>query len=620
MWIAEMLRDAPRGAWLAVVASWIRTASLAAAAVAAGLLVDAALAERSIVPAALWSATLATVGALAGAVAEAIPGRMQGVEEASWRARVMAAGMRGTIRVGESGHGTTASHGGPTGHGAPANHGSPTTHGKPSKPATATRQTPAPGAPQAHPARAAEGEIADAATGAVEKIGGYRATFLAPTFASFTAPLAVLVAWAIGVDWRSALALAVFVALVPIVIAGASKLLRGSNAEYRRREAQAAARYLELLEGLGTIKVLGAFDRVWREYAKSARNAMAELGRLLARNQTTIIVNDAVFGLLMSGAAIALILAGTAAGSLTAGSALAGVLLTVLLVEPIDRVGRTFYVGLAGRARRDQVERMLPADGERHADARPGTSAVSQPDPSAPADLDLRGIEVLHPGGTAALRGVDLRIPAGARVSLVGPTGAGKSTLLRVIAGLQAPTAGEVRVGGAPQTSADLRANMTLVAQHAGLLSTTVADNLRLAAPNASDAELRDALDRAHLGAELEQRGLDAPVGNAGAHLSGGQRRRLTLARALLRERPVLLFDEATADLDRRTEALVRETLREAAVGRTVVQVAHRLAMTVDSDLVVVLDGGRVVDQGTPSELRARGGYYRDALAAEATE
>jgi ABC-type multidrug transport system fused ATPase/permease subunit len=161
---------------------------------------------------------------------------------------------------------------------------------------------------------------------------------------------------------------------------------------------------------------------------------------------------------------------------------------------------------------------------------------------------------------------------------------------------------------------------MTLVAQHAGLLSTTVADNLRLAAPNASDAELRDALDRAHLGAELEQRGLDAPVGNAGAHLSGGQRRRLTLARALLRERPVLLFDEATADLDRRTEALVRETLREAAVGRTVVQVAHRLAMTVDSDLVVVLDGGRVVDQGTPSELRARGGYYRDALAAEATE
>ncbi|WP_282851942.1 ATP-binding cassette domain-containing protein [Gulosibacter sediminis] len=604
MWIAEMLRDAPRGAWLAVAASWVRTASLAAAAVAAGLLVDAALAERSIVPAALWSAALATIGAVAGAVAEAIPGRMQGVEEASWRARVMAAGMRGTIRVGESGHGATA---------APP---------------------PASGAEGAHPARAAEGMIADAATGAVEKIGGYRATFLAPTFASFTAPLAVLVAWAVGVDWRSALALATFVALVPIVIATASKLLRGSNAEYRRREAQAAARYLELLEGLGTIKVLGAFDRVWREYAQSARNAMAELGRLLARNQTTIIVNDAVFGLLMSGAAIALILAGTATGSLTAGAAFAGVLLTVLLVEPIDRVGRTFYVGLAGRARRDQVERMLPpADSEAHVDARSAwsissraeqpadsdPSTPSSPGPGIPADLDLRDITVLHPDGTAALRGIDLRIPAGARVSLVGPTGAGKSTLLRVIAGLQAPTAGEVRVGGAPRTPAELRANMTLVAQHAGLLSTTVADNLRLAAPGASDAELRDALDRAHLGAELEHRALDARVGNAGAHLSGGQRRRLTLARALLRARPVLLLDEATADLDRRTEALVRESLREAAVGRTVVQVAHRLAMTADSDLVVVLDGGRIIDQGTPAELRASGGYYRDAIKAEAT-
>lgn len=568
MWINELLRDAPRGAWCVVAASWLRTGALAASAIAIGGVLDRTLTGQPMTSSVATAIGCALFGALAGTVAESLPGRIQGEEEARWRRRVVTAGLRVGATEPATGH-------------------------------------------QAEPAT--ENSIVDAATSGVEKTGAYRATFLAATFASFTAPLIVLIAWAVGIHPLSALALAGFVFLVPAVIVVAGRLLRRSNADYRRREAQAASRYLEMLEGLGTIKVLGAFPRVWREYAESARNAMAELGRLLARNQTTIIVNDAVFGLFMSGAAVTLLLWQLAVGEVSAGKALAGLLLVVLLVEPIDRVGRTFYVGLGGRARRAQLESLLT-----EIDDDPDL-AVAPNALRTPADVELSRVTVRH-GDRTVLESVDLRIPAGAHVSIVGPTGAGKSTLLRVIAGLQPVTSGTITLDGGPCTAAHLRQRMNLVSQHASLLSTTVADNLRLVDPTATDAQLLEALGQAHLRAEIQVKphGLAEPVGDSGAMLSGGQRRRLTLARALLRERPVLLLDEATADLDRRTEALVRESLHRARNGRTVVQVAHRLEMTAESDLVVVIEDGRIAAVGDPAELRERPGFYQAALNTNA--
>lgn len=564
MWIDELLRDAPRGAWCVVIASWLRTGALAASAIAIGGVLDRTLAGEPIFSTVTAAIACALLGAFAGMCAESLPGRIQGEEEARWRQRVVAAGLR--VNALEPSHGD-------------------------------------------RPDRATENSIVDAATSGVEKTGGYRATFLAATFASFTAPIIVLIAWAVGIHPLSALALAGFVALVPAVIIVAGSLLRRSNAHYRSREAQAASRYLEMLEGLGTINVLGAFPRVRREYAESARNAMAELGRLLARNQVMIIVNDAAFGLVMSGAAVALLLWQLAGDAVSAGDAFAGLLLVMLLVEPIDRVGRTFYVGLGGRARRKQLESLLAESGE-------GPDPAGAPNAlRAAGDLELSGVTVSH-GDRTVLDGVDLRIPAGAHVSVVGPTGAGKSTLLRVVAGLQPVTAGDITLDGEPCTAAHLRQRMNLVSQNASLLSTTVADNLRLVDPTATDAQLLAALEQAHLRGEILTRphGLAGAVGEGGAMLSGGQRRRLMLARALLRERPVLLLDEATADLDRRTETLVRESLHSAAGGRTVVQVAHRLEMTTDSDLVIVIEGGRITAADSPAELRERPGYYRAAL------
>lgn len=612
MWIREALVDAPRGAWRGVALSWARTALLALAAVGVGATVDALLGDRSWLQFAALSGLAAALGAVCGGFAEALPGKIQGEEELDWRQRVLRrAILGGRARSAGQNHGHERGSGKSQGQG----------HGHGARGGTS------------HGGRNATGEgaLVDAASTGVEKTANYRAGFLGPTLASFTSPLVVLIIWVIFVDALTAVILLVFVALVPMVIIAVGKWLRKPNSEYRRKETAAANQYLEMLEGIGTMKVLGAAPAARDRFAESARSAMRELGTLLGRNQLMIIVNDGVFGLLMSGVAIVLVLAGLASGNLSAGAALAGVLLTVLLNEPIDRVGRTFYVGLAGRARRDQLDALVGAAPQPARDdagsAAPSTETAGADTKNAarqqPVQLDLRGISVTIKG-KQILENVTLSIPAGGRVALVGPSGAGKSTLMRVIAGtaeLQdgAVVEGDVLVNGAPATTRQLRSLVTSVAQNPGILSTTIADNLRLVAPDASDEALLAALGRAHLRAEVEAmpNQLETSVGDRGAFLSGGQRRRLAIARAFLRQRPLLLLDEPTADLDRRTEALVRASLDEVTQGRTVVQIAHRLDTTLDADVVAVISDGHIVAIGTPDDLRAQDGYYSNALHGE---
>ncbi|MFD2675319.1 ATP-binding cassette domain-containing protein [Gulosibacter bifidus] len=620
MWIRELVKDAPAGAWTCVLLIWLRTALLAASVCVAALAIDRALqgvlaqapttdiaaGELSQFAAWMLAAGLAVVGAIVGGVAELLPARIQAREEADWRQRLM--GVAATLLDAK-----------PVG--AAPETAVPV-------PAAARSVSTAPASASAHPGAAAhgrpshaskpitEGGIVDAATAAVEKTAAYRATFLAPTFAAFSAPVVVLIAWAIGVNPWSALALAGFVLLVPVCIVFVGKRLRQSNAEYRRREAEATEQYLEMIEGIGTLKVLGAAPRARDRFAAAAREAMRQLGRLLIQNQRMIVVNDAIFGILMGAAAIAIALGLLVAGQITAGQAIAATLLTVLLQEPIDRVGRSFYVGLAGRARRDQLDRMLQRAGDTDAAAREDAQ-LSAPIVSgeAPAPhISVHGLDYRH-GRDRILSQLNAVIPAGKRTVIVGPSGAGKSTLLRCLAGLE-ETDGRIRFNG-ERVDADVRrAQSTWLGQQPAIVSGTVGDNLRFAAPNATDPELRRALNRAHYRFAGKGDVLEHPVGDRGSALSGGQRRRLMLARTLLRDRPTLLLDEATADLDRQTEAQIRATLREFGAGKTVIEIAHRIDTTLDADRILVVENGRVTASGTPAQLREQPGYYARALAA----
>jgi ATP-binding cassette subfamily B protein len=215
------------------------------------------------------------------------------------------------------------------------------------------------------------------------------------------------------------------------------------------------------------------------------------------------------------------------------------------------------------------------------------------------------------------LRGVSFDVPHGSRVALVGPSGAGKSTVLSLLERFYDPTAGSIELDGADIRTLprdELRARFGYVEQDAPTLAGTIADNLRLASPDASDAECEAVLRAVNLGDVLERSplGLQAPVGEDGVMLSGGERQRLAIARALLSAPPILLLDESTSSLDGVNEQRMRDAIDAVATGRTLLVIAHRLSTVVDSDLIVVLDQGRVVGQGTHSELVASTPLYRE--------
>ncbi|WP_460801201.1 ABC transporter ATP-binding protein [Microbacterium sp. GXF6406] len=215
------------------------------------------------------------------------------------------------------------------------------------------------------------------------------------------------------------------------------------------------------------------------------------------------------------------------------------------------------------------------------------------------------------------LRGVSFAVPRGARVAIVGPSGAGKSTILSLIERFYDPNGGSIRLDGhdiRTYPRAELRANFGYVEQDAPTLAGTLADNLRLASPEATDADCDRVLRAVNLGDVIDRSplGLETPVGEDGVMLSGGERQRLAIARALLTAAPILLLDESTSSLDGVNEQRMREAIDAVSVDRTLVVIAHRLSTVIDSDLIIVLQAGEVVGQGTHAELIETTPLYRD--------
>ncbi|MGY1601855.1 ABC transporter ATP-binding protein [Geodermatophilus sp. SYSU D00815] len=256
-------------------------------------------------------------------------------------------------------------------------------------------------------------------------------------------------------------------------------------------------------------------------------------------------------------------------------------------------------------------------------------------DPADPVALDpaavrgevrLEGVGFTYPDAhRPALAGVDVTVPPGTTLALVGPTGSGKSTLASLVARLADPSTGRVLVDGVDVRDlplATLARIVGVVSQETYLLHTTVRENLRHAKPDATDAEIEDAARRAQVHdviAALPD-GYDTVVGARGHRFSGGEKQRLAIARTLLRDPRVLVLDEATSALDNTTERAVQAALDEASRGRTTVTIAHRLSTVRDADRIAVLDGGRVVEQGTHEELLALGGRYAELVGAAERE
>jgi ATP-binding cassette subfamily B protein len=225
-------------------------------------------------------------------------------------------------------------------------------------------------------------------------------------------------------------------------------------------------------------------------------------------------------------------------------------------------------------------------------------------------------------GDLPSLNGFSMRLRPGETVALVGPSGSGKSTVLRLLLRFYDPQAGTVRLDGVDLRQADpdeVRARIALVAQEASLFSGSALDNVRFGRGDATDEEVRAAVRAAEAEAFLAAlpEGAATPVGERGKSLSGGQRQRLAIARALVRRAPVLLLDEATSALDAENERLVQRALDDAMQGRTTLVIAHRLATVLRADRILVMDEGKVVEEGRHDELVARGGLYARLAALQ---
>jgi ABC-type multidrug transport system fused ATPase/permease subunit len=321
------------------------------------------------------------------------------------------------------------------------------------------------------------------------------------------------------------------------------------------------------------------------------------------------------------------------AGQLPFDRALTVLLLTPEFFLPLRQLALKYHAGSAGKAAAERIYAILDSGRDQSTPSRVEAVAARSLAPSVenqatlpplPARLDIRFDDVhiaYDDGQRPALNGFTLSIPQGQAVALVGPTGAGKTTVANLLLRFVEPARGRITVGGESLGDIDptrWRALVAWVPQHPHLFHGTVAENLRLARPDASAGAVIAAAGAAHAHDFIEAlpRGYDTPIGEHGARLSGGQRQRLAIARAFLKDAPLLILDEATSHLDPESEELVREALARLTETRTVLIIAHRLNLARGADLIAVMDGGRVVQTGSPGRLAYEGGIYRRLVTA----
>ena len=420
------------------------------------------------------------------------------------------------------------------------------------------------------------------------------------------------------VDAGCALLLAVFVLGQPLLdrlwlrrhMPGASGVMAAL--------AAFGAQLLDSLRGMETLWAFGASTR-WRmrlaeQAARLRAESMHTLRATLLRTGLTRFVGLAGMASVLGWGSWQL-----GQGRLDAASLLAVLLLSREAFRPLERLEKAFHAAWAARDGLHAIDALLHAPLPVPEPQRPGP---------APADgrISLSGVCFAHdqgqePGRPEVLHGLDLDIADGEWVALVGPSGVGKSTLLSLLWRAADPRRGMVCLGGRDLRElslAQLRSRVALVAQDTLLFSGSLEDNLRMASPQACLRDIKAVLRDVQLADLVDSlpQGLQTEVGEFGAHLSGGQRQRLALARALLRRAPVLLLDEPTSSADPRTEQALLQVLRPLRGRRTLVMAAHRLETAREADRIVVLEDGRVAEQGTHDDLLRRGGRYARLWAA----
>ena len=400
-------------------------------------------------------------------------------------------------------------------------------------------------------------------------------------------------------------------AIVPLIVGAIYFFARRIRSESTSIQEQESAVLAQAQEGLSSIRMVHAFGREdfeVRQFHQQAQQSLQANLRLTLTNVNSALV---ISTLMVIGTA-AMYYVGTLhvlAGTLSLGSLLVFSAYLLMLYQPLESLTYTAWAMEGATAGAKRCFEMLDSQD----DVRDSPNAVDIS--SAKGAIAFRSVDFGYAESRIVLRDINLSIASNQIVGLVGGTGAGKSTLLSLVPRFYDPTAGSVMLDNRDVreiTKKSLRAQIAIVLQDTLLFSTTVRENIAYGRPDATEEEIIEAARRAQADEFIRQmpQGYSNLVGERGGHLSVGQRQRIGIARAFLKNAPILLLDEPTSALDPSTEAAIMETIKELMRGRTTLIATHRLATIHNLDQIIVLDHGRIIEQGRGPELLTRGGVY----------
>lgn len=441
------------------------------------------------------------------------------------------------------------------------------------------------------------GNLVFQAVEGTEALEVYYSLFRPQLIVGLAAPLLICASVAV-LDWPTALVILLSAPLAPLLMGLMQSRFKEVSKNYYARAGQLSAQFLDSVQGLPVLKMFNRGRAQGEEIWRTSEALRKETMRLLAVNQVAIFVMDWGFALGVTTAAFVAAAIRWRSGAISTGEAMAVVLLSIEVIRQLNLLGAFFFAGAGGRAMIKTIRAFLAR--------KPAVKDGPRPlrhFSSFPPGVRFEAVGFAYENGDGeALTDVTFSVAPGETVFLAGESGAGKSSIAHLLLRFSDPQAGQIIMNGRPLPAYSLRwlrSQISLVAQDTWLFHGSVADNLRIARPGASQVELEEAAEAACLHdfiLSLPQE-YDTQLGERGARLSGGQAQRLALARAFLKNAPILILDEPTSHLDYLTEQKVMEAIRQTSQGRTVLHITHRLHLATATDRVLFLKNGRIVEE-----------------------
>ena len=452
-------------------------------------------------------------------------------------------------------------------------------------------------------------EVVQVSTEGVEQLETYFGKYLPQLFYSLIAPMTLFMILC-RVSLKASVILLVCVPLIPISIVVVQKIAKKLLNKYWSIYTGLGDSFLENLQGLTTLKIYQADQQKADEMDMESQNFRKITMKVLTMQLNSTSVMDIIA---YGGAAVGMAAAVTEflKGSISLSGTLCIVFLASEFFLPLRLLGSFFHIAMNGMAASDKIFKILdlpePTTGERKL-------------PDSPLDISLKDVHFSYEQEREILKGINLNLPAGSFVSLVGESGCGKSTIAGLLSAKNRGYTGEITIGSekAPGLNlsevdeADLMKHVVLVRHNSYLFKGTVEENLRMVKPDVSKEEMEAVLQKVNLLGFLQtQDGLQTKLQEKAGNLSGGQCQRLVIARALLKDAEVYIFDEATSNIDVESEELIMDVIHELAKKRTVLLISHRLANVVKSDRIYFLKDGKIKESGKHEELMQKNGAYR---------